>query len=217
MPQPVLQIVGMVGDSKYFDLREDFEPIAYYPKAQDTRPDATTEIVVRSDIALDSLLASLRTTAANMNPEIAIDFHVFDETINRGLLRERLLATLSGFFGGLALVLATIGLYGVISYMVVQRRNEIGVRVALGATPRGILTMIVSEALKLLTVGIVVGVALTLAAGRAAASLLYGLKPNDPVMLALAVGALAVIALSASLLPATRAAHLDPMIALREA
>jgi predicted permease len=214
--QPLIQIVGMVGDSKYYDLREEFTPMAYYAKAQDMHPDASTRIIVSSGIALDSLLASLRATVAGVNPDVAIDFHVFDEQIKNGLLRERLLATLSGFFGGLAIVLATVGLYGVIAHSVVQRTKEIGVRIALGAQPRGILTMIVAEGFKLLAAGLAVGLILTLWAGKVAATLLYGLKPNDPLMLVIAATALTGTTIAASLMPAIRAAHLDPMVALRQ-
>lgn len=126
------------------------------------------------------------------------------------------MATLSGFFGFLAVLLATVGLYGVISYTVARRTNEIGIRVALGAQRGHVISMIMREAAALLAIGLVLGSALALAASRTATSLLFGLKPNDPVTLALAVAALAAVAAAASFLPAHRAARLDPMAALRE-
>lgn len=126
------------------------------------------------------------------------------------------MATLSGFFGALAAILAMVGLYGVISYMVVQRRNEIGVRMALGASRRDILTMILREAAILLGIGLVVGTLLSLIAGNAAASLLYGLKPRDPLTYIAAILGMTLVALIASLLPAQRAAAVHPMVALRE-
>jgi putative ABC transport system permease protein len=215
-PQPEYQIVGLVRNSKYFDLREDFAPIAYYAAAQDLKPDADTSIVVRSDLALDSLLASLRRTMADASPDTSIEFRVFDQEVRQGLLRERLLATLSGFFGVLAILLATIGLYGVIAYMVAQRSNEIGIRMALGALPSRVSKMIIGEAIQLLSIGLVVGLLLTLAAGKAASTLLYGLTSHDPFTLAMGSISLAVAGVLASLLPAKRAATMDPMAALRD-
>jgi ABC-type antimicrobial peptide transport system permease subunit len=145
-----------------------------------------------------------------------ISYTVFKAQIREGLLRERLMATLSGFFGGLATVLAVIGLYGVISYMVIQRRNEIGVRMALGANRSDILRMVLRDATILLGIGLVAGTGLTIAAGRAAASMLYGLKPNDPPTLAAALAGIVAVGLAASFLPALRAANIHPMAALRE-
>jgi putative ABC transport system permease protein len=172
--------------------------------------------VIRSDLALDSLLASLRRTIADVSPDTSIEFRVFDREVMRGLLRERLLATLSEFFGVLAILLATIGLYGVIAYMVAQRSNEIGIRMALGAVPSRILKMIIGEAIKLLSIGLVVGLLLTLAAGKVASTLLYGLTSHDPFTLAMASITLAVVGVLASLLPAKRAATMDPIAALRD-
>jgi ABC-type antimicrobial peptide transport system permease subunit len=126
------------------------------------------------------------------------------------------MATLSGFFGFHAALLAIIGLYGVMSYMVVRRTNEIGIRMTLGAGRGEIVAMIVREAGMLLAIGLVVGIALSLAAGRAASSMLFGLKSYDPLTLALGTALLAVVAVAASYLPARRAANLDPMAALRE-
>jgi putative ABC transport system permease protein len=126
------------------------------------------------------------------------------------------MATLSGFFGALATILAMVGLYGVISYMVVRRRNEIGVRMALGASRNDILVMVLREAAILLGIGLVTGTALALAAGTAAASMLYGLKPRDPLTLGAAITGMIIVALLASLLPAQRAATVHPMEALRE-
>lgn len=126
------------------------------------------------------------------------------------------MATLSGFFGFLAVALATVGLYGVISYMVERRRNEIGIRIALGANRANVLTLVLREAGVLLVAGLGIGIALTLAAGRAAVSLLFGLQPNDPVTIGASVAGLAVVAVAASLWPAMRAARVEPMVALRE-
>jgi ABC-type antimicrobial peptide transport system permease subunit len=145
-----------------------------------------------------------------------MDFRSLNEEINNGLLKERLLAMLSGFFGLLAAVLATVGLYGVMAYMVARRTNEIGIRMALGAAPSQMLTLVLSEAGRLLCIGVVAGIILALAVGRWAASLLFGLKPYDPTIMAMACLGLAVVAVLASAVPARRAAKLQPMVALRE-
>jgi ABC-type antimicrobial peptide transport system permease subunit len=126
------------------------------------------------------------------------------------------MATLSGAFGILAALLATLGLYGVISYMVARRRNEIGVRIALGADRGKVIRLVLREAVLLLAVGLGVGTLLTLWAGRTAATLLYGLKAYDPVTLLAAMALLSAVALAASYAPARRAAALEPMAALRE-
>ena len=215
-PQFEYQIVGLVKDTKYFDIREDFTPIAYYPQLQDGKPQPGTEVLVRSSLGLQPLIDSLRHTVAEMNPAITIEFHPYKRIVKQSLLRERLLAMLSGFFGALAVLLATIGLYGVIAYLVVRRTNEIGIRMALGATPARILAMVVKEAAILLLFGIFAGALLTLAAGKEAAALLYDLKPYDPAIMAAAALGLSAVAIAASLLPARRAAHLQPTIALRE-
>jgi ABC-type antimicrobial peptide transport system permease subunit len=126
------------------------------------------------------------------------------------------MATLSGFFGALATILAMVGLYGVISYMVVRRRNEIGVRMALGANRSDIVVMVLREAAILCLIGLAIGTGLALAAGTAAASMLYGLKPGDPLTLGGAIAGMIAVAMVASLLPAQRAATVLPMEALRE-
>jgi ABC-type antimicrobial peptide transport system permease subunit len=136
--------------------------------------------------------------------------------IEDGLLRDRLMARLSGFFGVLAVLLAVIGLYGVISYMVARRRNEIAIRVALGAGRESIVKLVMREAGALLGVGLVIGTVLALAGGKAAASMLFGLKPWDVATFAMALVLLALVAVAASLLPAARAARSDPMEALRQ-
>jgi ABC-type antimicrobial peptide transport system permease subunit len=215
-PQATFEIVGLAKASKYYHLREDFMPIAFFPQTQDARPDPEAVILMRSRLPLDDLIPSLRHTVQEVDRNIDFAFRNYERSVRERLLSERLLATLSGFFGLLAGVLATVGLYGVIAYTVVQRTNEIGIRMALGAAPRSITGMIVREAVKLLGLGLLLGALLSLAAGKAAAALLFGLKPDDPLTLAAAALALAVITVGASMLPATRAARLDPMVALRQ-
>jgi putative ABC transport system permease protein len=213
---PIFEIVGMVKNTKYYELREDFKPIAFFPDSQDSRSNQAANVVIRADVPLASLIPAIKRSVAEVSPEIDIDFHPFRTQILDGLLRERLMATLSGFFGALAAILAVIGLYGVISYMVARRTNEIGIRMALGANGGGIVRLILREALLLLGIGLVVGAALALAAARTASSMLFGLKPYDPATLAFAIGTLAMVAIAASYIPARRAAGVDPMVALRE-
>ena len=215
-PNPTYEIVGLVKDSKYTDLRDDFAPIAYFPENQAPKPDDYMQIVTRSQSSLVDLTAALRRTISGINPGISFDFVVFTTMIRDGLLRERLMATLSGFFGFLAGLLATIGLYGVISYMVTRRTNEIGIRMALGADRRNILKIIMGEAAALLIIGVGVGMVLAVLAAGTAKALLFGLQPSDPATLILAMAALAGVTLTASYLPAQRAARLDPMVALRD-
>ena len=215
-PQYEYEIVGLMANAKYDDLRAEFPPIAFYPQLQDERPNINGEIIIRSAGSIEPIVAELRRTMAEINPEIAIDFHSLAEQVKDGLLKERLLALLSGFFGILAAILAAVGLYGVMAYMVARRTNEIGLRMALGAAPAKMLEMVLGEAGRLCAVGVAVGIVITLAVGRWAASLLFGLKPYDPAMIATACLGLAVVAVLATLLPATRAARLQPMIALRE-
>ena len=160
------------------------------------------------------LTSRVRQSIAELNPEITTEFQMFSTTIRDGLLRERLMATLSGFFGFLA-ALAAIGLYGVMSYTVVRRTNEIGIRMTLGADRREIVAMVMGEAARLVGWGLGAGLVLALAGGRAARALLFGLQPHDPITLGAAAVLLAAVALAASYVPAKRAARLDPMVALR--
>ena len=215
-PQHVYQIVGLVKNSKYQSLREDFKPIVFVAESQNKEPGLGVTFMVRSTLPLGSLMTAVKKTVLDENSEISLRFQVFTAEVQESLLRERLMATLSGFFGFLAVVLATVGLYGVISYMVARRRNEIGIRIALGANRGNVLSLVLREAGVLLASGLVIGIGIALAVGRAASSMLFGLQPNDPVTIGASVAGLAVVAIAASLLPAMRAARVEPMVALRE-
>ncbi len=212
----VYQIVGLVKNSKYRDLREKFQPNVFLAETQQKESNPGFSMIVRSAVPLGSLMPALKKTIVQQNAGISFQFQAFNTQVDNSLMRERLMATLSGFFGFLAAALATVGLYGVISYMVARRRNEIGVRIALGAGGGEIVRLVLHEAVFLLVIGSIVGVVLALALGRTASSLLYGLQPTDPSTMAGAVLALAIVAIAASLLPALRASRLQPMVALRE-
>jgi putative ABC transport system permease protein len=215
-PDRIYQIVGLVKDTKYFSLREDFTPIVFIAEAQDNQPWPDSQVIIRSYEPLSRIVTSVKQVVAEVDPNLVIDFKNFQTLIRESLIRERLMAMLSGFFGFLAAVLAMIGLYGVISYLVIRRRNEIGIRMALGANQRSILSLIMREAAILLGIGLAIGTILALIAGRTARALLFGMQPSDPITLTLAITGLAAIALFASFLPARRAASVNPMQALRE-
>jgi predicted permease len=215
-PEPLFQIVGLVRNTKYYELREDFKPLAFFPVAQDENPGPGATFVLRMAGSPGRLLNAAKTTVAVISSSIGIEFKSFSAQLQESLLRERLMATLSGGFGFLAGLLATLGLYGVIAYMVARRRNEIGVRIALGADRARVIRLVLREAILLLGAGLTAGVILALWAGRAAATLLFGLQPHDAVSLVAAIVLLATITLIASYVPARRAAALDPMAALRD-
>jgi len=215
-PETVFEVAGLVKDTKYYSLREEFRPIAFLCTAQDADPDPFAQFVVRFDGPLADVTSRIKQAVKAASPGIIVDYRAFDETIREGLLRERLMATLSGFFGALAALIAAVGLYGVMSYLVVRRTNEIGIRMALGANSGNIVRLVLREAATLLAVGLAAGAVLAVAAGYAAGSLLFGLRPTDAGILAMAAGLLAAVTIAASYLPAWRAARLDPMTALRE-
>jgi predicted permease len=210
----VLQIVGLARNIRD-DPHADFNPIVYVPASQDSHPDEGETILIRSDLLLAPLISSVKGVVAEAGSRIGVDFSVLSNMIQDSLLRERLMATLSGFFGGLAALMAMIGLYGVMSYLVAQRKGEVGIRMALGATRLDVVTMIISDAAVLLVIGLAVGTALALVVAGLAKPILFGLKPTDPGTLVAAVSILAAVGVLASLLPARRAAGVDPMDALR--
>jgi putative ABC transport system permease protein len=214
-PRPLFEIVGVTGDNKFRDMHEEFLPFMYFPATQQEKPDPDDQILIRSSLALTSLMGLLKQTIADVNPGIDLEFRVLETRVHNSLLQDELMATLSGFFGFLAALLAAIGLYGVISYMVVQRTKEIGIRMAIGAKRVDVVKMILREAGMLTVAGLVIGTGLALGSAQAAKSLLYGLKPRDPLTLVMAVILLSAVATLASFLPAHRASKLDPLTALR--
>src|SRR5712692_2122511 len=209
------QIIAVVKLSKYGDLREELWPIVYTVRAQNDDPGADAQTLIRSRAPLAGILSAVKSVANQSDPDADISFSSFHQMIDDGLLRDRLMARLSGFFGVLAVVLAAIGLYGVISYMVERRRNEIGIRMALGAGQQSIIRLVLGETGLLLLIGLTAGMALAFATAKTASSMLFGLKPTDVLTYALAAASLSAVAALASFIPARRAARLDPMTALR--
>jgi putative ABC transport system permease protein len=214
-PETSFQIVGMVGNMKILELREEFQPMAYFPIEQNPDPGTDSTFVLRIAGAPDSIRRGAKQIVADMNSAISIDFRPLSLQVAESLMRERLMATLSGGFGLLAGLLATLGLYGVVAYMVARRQNEIGIRLALGANRMNIVQLVLREAFLLVAAGLAAGVVIALWLGKWVSTLLYGLQPNDVTSLSAACGLLAVIALIASCLPARRAATLDPVETLR--
>jgi putative ABC transport system permease protein len=210
-----VEIVGVVKDAKYTDLRQQIPPTVYTAWNQNHFPFPNIEIRSAAG-APSALITGVKNAVASVDTGTSIKFTTLADEMARTLERERLLATLSGFFGGLALLLAIIGLYGVMSYNVTRRRTEIGIRMALGAEGRQVLRMMMREVAVLIGSGIAVGLSVTLAATRLVASFLYGVRPNDPLTMFFAAGVLAAAAGAAGYWPARRASRLDPMTSLRE-
>ena len=213
---PTYRVVGVVANTKYGDLREAFEPIAYFARSQQKDAGPFTTFLLHATLPPSRVTEAATAAITGVNPAILVQYQTLPDQIADTLVSERLMAALSFCFGVLAMAIATIGLYGVMSFMVARRRSEIGIRLALGAERSRVVAMIVREALVLLSVGAVIGVALSMASGRAVAALLYGLTPSDPATITTAVGGLALVSLLASWLPARRASRVPPTVALRE-
>jgi putative ABC transport system permease protein len=212
--RPTLQIVGVVRDTKYQDLRDELKPISFVPSSQNERPQLGDTILIRTALPMSEMVSAVKDSLRNERADIS--FTVMHTMVQNSLLGDRLIALLSGFFGLLAELLATIGLYGVMSYMVVRRRNEFGIRMALGAGRFELISMIMREAGAMLLVGLVIGTGLAILGSKAAEALLYGLKPTDPLTITAAIVILSLVAAVASYVPALRASRVNPMIALRD-
>lgn len=210
------QIIGVVKRLKYESLQSEFSPMIFLPLAQDEEPGSGTNFVVHSQLPLGPTIAATRKAVEYVSRSTNVEFHSLPVMADDSIRRESLMAKLSSIFGLLAIVLATIGLYGVKSYIVAQRRHEIGLRLALGADRPIILRMMLTQSGIMLIVGVVVGAGIALAAGRAAQSLLFEVKANDPAAFILAIAGLTLVSFIASLIPALRAAGIPPMAALRE-
>jgi putative ABC transport system permease protein len=214
-PEQTFEIVGLVEDTKYFSLREEFGPIAFLSTAQDAQPDPSAQVVIRSTGPMSETVSNVRSLVSQVSPLITIDCRPFETTVLDGLMRERLMAKLSGFFGLLASLIAALGLYGVMSYLVARRTNEIGIRMALGAQRHDVLSLVLRNCALLLAPGLLLGAVLSAAVAQAARAILFGLKPTDPRVLVAAIVGLGLLALLACLLPARRATRIDPIVALR--
>jgi len=215
-PGEPLEIVGIVADTRQTSLSEASDPMVYLPFSQDTSSQASLSFAIRTAGSPMSLAPSVKAAFEETDRRISFSVTTMERRLQNSIRLPRVLGLLSSFFGGLALLLAAIGLYGVMAYTVARRRNEIGIRIALGAARDRIVRMILADVCRMVIVGIAVGLATAFAATRLVRSLLYGVAPNDPATFAGAVALLVVVALAAGAFPALRAARLDPMTALRE-
>ena len=208
------EIVGIARDAKYSDLREPAPPTMYVPYFQTRVPYAVIEVRTAADPA--TVTSAVREAVKQVDPNLTMtDVSTQLEQVDRRLQQERMFASAYTLFGGLALLLAAIGLFGVMSYSVARRTNEIGIRMALGAQRTDVLRLVMRESMILMAVGVVVGVAVALGAGRLIKTLLYGLAASDTVTLTAAVALMVVVSALAGFLPARRASRVDPMVALR--
>lgn len=214
-PAPPMHIIGVVANTSYNDVKREAGPIMYLAYAQDPAPGPYLTTLVRATQPASAINRAAVQIANQTSGDILVTTTPLATPINDGLARERMMASLSSFFGILALLLAAVGLYGVMSYTVTQRRQEIGIRMALGAGRGRVLSMVLREALILVVVGVVIGTALAMAVGRYADALLFGLTSSDPLTIGAAMVGLALVAALASLVPAWRASRVEPTTALR--
>jgi len=210
------QVVGIVKDAKYSRINEAARRTAYLPLAQMEDPPPTLSFEIRFGGVAEAVVPLVRSAFSQADPAISLEFRTLEAQVAESLVQPRVVALLSAAFGALALILAVIGLYGVTNFAATRRKSEIGIRMALGATRRSVVWLMLREMFVLLGVGTAAGLAATLGAGRMIRSLLYGLKPDDPQHIAIAVAVLMLAGAAAAYLPARRAARLDPMEALRE-
>jgi predicted permease len=214
-----IEIIGMVKDAKYEDLREETRRIiylSYFQWPQKQNPEAKHPIMLRTFDDPYSSFAAIQRTVRELDPQIQVqDLQTMNEVVDEALTRERFIAQLGSFFSLCALSLACIGLYGVMSYATARRTREIGIRIALGAQSPDVMRLVLRETLWLVMAGVAIGLVAAIAATRLVASLLFGLAASDPLTIGIVVLLMLIAALLACIIPAGRAAKVDPMVALR--
>ncbi len=213
---PPYTIIGVVENAAYRSLREPVEPIAYVPHSQNAAPGLIRTLELRTNGDAAAIVPAVRSALTSVHSAVTLDFKPLARQLADSLQRERMLAVLSGLFGGVALALAILGLYGVTSYSVARRRNELGVRIALGAVQTRVVTLVLGEVGMVVLTGLLIGSIASQFATRQVAPFLYGTQPADPVVHVSAMIILATVAFIAGLIPAWRASRVDPIEALRE-
>jgi predicted permease len=215
-PERTYEIVGTIPDTKYSGLREDTPPMAFVPSDQfpvtAQRPGMAMMIASRDPASAEN---AIRRMFEQKHPGTVTQFENFQQDIRDNLVGDRMMAMLSGFFGVLAAMLVIVGLYGVLSYFLAQRRGEIGIRIALGASRGRVIGDLLRDAIRMLLIGLAAGITLAVLAGREASTMIFGLKPWDPATLIAAAMLLGVVTIVASLIPALRGANVDPVESLR--
>jgi ABC-type antimicrobial peptide transport system permease subunit len=208
-----LEIVGVVRNARIFDIHNAKTPVIFLSYLQ--YPPLWGNLIVRTGEPPEALAKTIGHEIDSLGHEYAINTKTISQVISQELMEERVIAMLSGFFAALALLLASIGLYGLMSYTVTRRTREIGIRVAVGAQRQNVLWLVLRETLTLALLGIVIGIPSALAATRLIAKMLFGLSPSDlPTITAVSL-LLLLVALLAGYLPARRASTIDPIVALR--
>jgi predicted permease len=213
---PPVEIVGVAENTKQNNLREADQPIVYLALNQDTRPEAAIQFTLRTSRPPPTLIPAVKAAVAEIEPRASLDLATLQAQLDDSSRLPCTLGLLSGSFGALALLLSSVGLYGVMAYTVAGRRKEIGVRIALGAGRTGVIRMVMGDAARIISAGIVIGTFVSAAVARLVSQFLFGVEPNDPSTLAAGMLTLVAIGLTAAILPALRAARLNPVEALRE-
>ena len=213
-PSKSYEVVGVVRNSAYLALKDDPYPTMNYASSQD-EPFPNMQLMIRSSLPPTVTTSAITAALANIDSRISVTYAIVPTMIGDTVVQERVLAALSAGFGALAAVLTMVGLYGLVAYSVTRRSTEIGVRMALGARGADILRLILRETALLLVIGVAVGVGLAIAGGQTASSLLFRVRPYDPVTLVASIAMLAAVAFGASYLPARRATQIEPVVALR--
>jgi predicted permease len=213
---PPITIVGVVENTRYKSLRDTVESIIYLATDQDSLPFSGSTFILSVSASPTAITSAVKAIAAGADPRISLRFQMLSDQLAKSLQREKVLAVLSGLFGSLALILAMIGLYGVMAYTVARRRVEIGIRIALGAAQSRVVRLVLGDVGRLIALGIVIGGIGAIAATRLLGAFLFGVEARDPITIVTAALVLALAALIAGAIPASRAARLEPVEALRE-
>jgi ABC-type lipoprotein release transport system permease subunit len=214
-PKDPVEVVGVVADALHTSVKGSIAPQVYTPRPEGDMSFSSRAHYVRSSVDPATLVVALRRAMQNINPTLATSITPVAEIVRNRTSNERLMSLLAATFGGLATVLAGIGLYGVLAFNIADRRRELGLRLALGASPRGLRTLVLREVATMASHGTVLGVPAALLGGRLAQAQLYGISGFDPFVVVSAIAVLWVVLIVASQLPARRASNIAPMEALR--